>query len=329
MATEIRSVPMLDHEITGPQAWTGETVSARDYVVPIPPQCAAELQLALDVLRQHRVPTLLLDPADFELAACRDLMQTVREKLDRGTLFAVLDRLALADKTIEDATAQYWLLASLLARPVPQKFDGTMFYDVRDTGATMKPGSGIRPTVTNLDLTFHNDNSYNETPPHYVALLCLSKSKSGGVSRVMSVATIHNELLKRYPEALPRLYRPFWYDRHKEHLPQEPNAHVAPLFTYDGQLRARIALHEIFGGYELRGETMDDETAEAIAAVHEVFDTPGLSIELQFEPGQIQFVNNRATGHARTSFTDGDGPAEKRHLIRLWLRDAGRRSYRG
>jgi hypothetical protein len=43
-----------------------------------------------------------------------------------------------------------------------------MFFDVRDTGAKLKPGSGIRPTVTNVDLRFHNDNSYNDSPPDYV-----------------------------------------------------------------------------------------------------------------------------------------------------------------
>lgn len=326
----MRSIPMLEHEITGPAAWTGTSVTPSDYLVPVTPECAAELARVLDLLREHRLPTLLLDPSDFELHACRAMMRTVREKLDRGTMFAIVDRLTLTQTTTEEATQLFWLLASLVARPIPQKFDGTMFYDVRDTGVAMKPGSGIRPTVTNLDLTFHNDNSYNETPPEYVTLLCLSKSKSGGISRVMSVATMHNELRKRFLAALPRLYRPFWYDRHNEHAPDAVPVHSAPLFEYDGtSLRARIALHEIFGGYELRGEAMDDETAEAIGAVHEVFDTPGLSVELQFEPGQIQFVNNRATGHSRTAFIDGELPEEKRHLVRLWLRDGGRRSYRG
>jgi len=256
-------------------------------------------------------------------------VQRVRKQLDDGVMFAVLDRLAVGEMSHDEATQLYWLLANLVARPVAQKLDGSMFYGVLDTGATMKPGSGIRPTVTNVDLTFHNDNSYNQTPPHYVTLLCLSRAKKGGLSRVMSVQTVHNELLEKHPEVLPRLYRPFWYDRHREHDPDDVPYFAAPIFEYDGGLRARLALSEIYGGYQLRGEAMDAETQCALAAVQSVFDTPELRVELDFQPGQIQFVNNRATGHARTEFVDGERPDEKRHLIRLWLRDAGKRGYRG
>ena len=94
-------------------------------------------------------------------------------------MFAVLDRLPLAEVTRDEAIQLYWLMSSLLARPVAQKITGQMFFDVTDTGAKLKPGSGIRPTVTNVDLRFHNDNSYNQTPPDYVCLLCLHPAQAG------------------------------------------------------------------------------------------------------------------------------------------------------
>ena len=257
-------------------------------------------------------------------------MRNVRRRLDGPPMFAIVDRLPVAEMNKEEATQLYWLLANLVARPVAQKLDGSIFYPVLDTGAKLKPGSGIRPTLTNVDLTFHNDNSYNETPPTYVALCCLSKAKSGGLSRVISVDSVYNELLARHPETVARLYGPFWYDRHREHEDDEPKYFSAPIFEYDGkQLHARLALNEIYGGYALRDETIDDATKAALDAVQDVFNTPSLRVELDFEPGQIQFVNNRATGHARTEFTDGELPHEKRHLERLWLRDVGARSYRG
>jgi len=242
----------------------------------------------------------------------------------------VLDRLPIDALSRDEAIALYWLLSSLLARPVAQKLNGQMFYDVLDTGAKLKPGSGIRPTVTNVDLRFHNDNSYNETPPDYVCLLCLHPAMQGGVSQVMSVATIHDALQRRHPELMARLYRPFWYDRHAEHQPGEPSTFAAPIFERgaDGTIKARLALSEIRAGYELRGERLDDETAAALAAVQSVFDEPALHVELGFEAGQIQYVNNRATGHARTEFADFPEPERKRHLVRLWLRDSGRRGYR-
>jgi len=314
-----------------PQAWTRETIAPADWTVTLPEAARRELLAVRDELRRAPVPTFLLDPQDFALDACRAAMAGVRRATRIGPMFAVLDRLPIDALSRDEAIALYWLLSSLLARPVAQKLNGQMFYDVLDTGAKLKPGSGIRPTVTNVDLRFHNDNSYNETPPDYVCLLCLHPAMQGGVSQVMSVATIHDALQRRHPELMARLYRPFWYDRHAEHQPGEPSTFAAPIFERgaDGTIKARLALSEIRAGYELRGERLDDETAAALAAVQSVFDEPALHVELGFEAGQIQYVNNRATGHARTEFADFPEPERKRHLVRLWLRDSGRRGSRG
>jgi len=314
-----------------PRAWTRATIVPADWTVPLPDAAAHELLAVRDELRRAPVPTFLLDPRDFALDACRATMAEVRRVTWSGPMFAVLDRLPMDEVTREEAIALYWLLSSLLARPVAQKLNGQMFYDVMDTGAKLKPGSGIRPTVTNVDLRFHNDNSYNETPPEFVCLLCLHPAMQGGISQVMSVATVHDALERQHPELIARLHRPFWYDRHAEHQPGEPTTFAAPLFerTADGTLKARLALSEIHAGYELRGERLDNETAAALAAVQSVFEQPELHVELGFEAGQIQYVNNRATGHARTEFSDFPEPERKRHLVRLWLRDAGRRGYRG
>lgn len=40
---------------------------------------------------------------------------------------------------------------------------------------------------------------------------------------------------------------------------------------------------------------------------------------MMFEPGDIQFLNNHITMHARTEFEDGNTEESKRHLLRLWL----------
>jgi len=314
-----------------PQAWTRATIAPVDWMVPLPAAAVRELIAVRDELRRAPVPTFLLDPKEFGLDACRAVMAEVRRATQSGPMFAVLDRLPMDALSREEAIALYWLLSSLLARPVAQKLNGQMFYDVMDTGAKLRPGSGIRPTVTNVDLRFHNDNSYNESPPEFVCLLCLHPAMQGGISQVMSVATVHHALQQRHPELMSRLYRPFWYDRHAEHQPGEPTTFAAPIFERgaDGAIKARLALSEIHAGYELRGERLDNETAAALAAVQSVFDEPALHVELGFEAGQIQYVNNRATGHARTEFTDFPEPERKRHLVRLWLRNAGRRGYRG
>ena len=320
---------MLDHAITDRRAWKGADLSPADWTIPLPPAAIDELLAVTAELRRTPLETLLLTPDDFALDACRAVMARVKAQLTGGIMFAVLDRLPMDRITRPEATQLYWLLSSLVARPVAQKLNGQMFFDVRDTGAKLSPGSGIRPTVTNVDLLYHNDNSYNDTPPEYVCLLCLHNAKEGGVSRVVSVYSVHNALREQFPDLLPRLYRELPYDRHAEHAEGEPRAFHAPVFTWHDQLDTRLALSEILAGYTLTGETIDPETKSALDAIQSVFNRPELRVELVMEPGQIQFVNNRATGHARTEFQDHPEPDRKRHLVRLWLRDAGRRGYRG
>ena len=165
------------------QAWTRDTLLPADWTLHLPAAALAELRVVTEEIRRAPLPTFLLDPRDFALDACRVAMDEVRRVTNEGPMFAVLDRLPMAELGRDEAIQLYWLLSSLLARPVAQKLNGQMFYDVMDTGAKLKPGSGIRPTVTNVDLRFHNDNSYNETPPDYVCLLCLHRPSKAASAR--------------------------------------------------------------------------------------------------------------------------------------------------
>jgi alpha-ketoglutarate-dependent taurine dioxygenase len=214
----------------------------------------------------------------------------------------------------------------MVSRPVAQKLDGTMIYDVLDTGQQALPGSGIRPDKTNIEIRFHNDNAYNDTPPDYVGLLCLRQAQSGGHSRVLSFQTVHNRLGR---EHLARLYEPFWFDRQREYRPGESAIFAAPVFEKAGELKGRFSVHQITGGYALHGEPIDSRGEAALAAVLDIFDDDDLSVDFDLEPGQIQFVHNRAIGHSRTAFVDDPDPGRRRHLVRLWLRDHGRRAYPG
>jgi alpha-ketoglutarate-dependent taurine dioxygenase len=82
-------------------------------------------------------------------------------------------------------------------------------------------------------------------------------------------------------------------------------------------------------GYELVGESLDEFGLEAIDALEEIMNAPGMAKEFFFQPGQIQILNNKSLGHARTGFTDWPELERRRHLVRLWLRDSGRPLYNG
>ena len=60
-----------------------------------------------------------------------------------------------------------------------------------------------------------------------------------------------------------------------------------------------------------------------------ILDEEELYKEFFFEPGQIQLVNNQRIGHKRTAFEDWPEPDRRRHLVRIWLRQDGRRFYNG
>ena len=315
--------------IDGASAWVGRDVRPEDYRVELSVACHDEIRRAVDEIRAFPLPTIVLRPEDFAMPACCEQMAGVRRILDRGVRFAIVDRLPIGEMDASEATAIYWILSSMVSRPVAQKLDGTLIYDVLDIGHQALPGSGVRPDKTNSEIRFHNDNAYNDTPPDYVGLLCLRQAMSGGHSRVISFHAAHNALLARYPSRLPRLYRPFWFDRQREYRSGESPIFAAPAFETSAELKARFSVHQINGGYALRGEPIDAEGAAAIAAMLEIFDDDGLSIDFDLEPGQMQFVDNRALGHSRTSFVDYPESDRKRHLVRLWMRDHGRRAYPG
>ena len=323
------AVPMLEHQITDGRAWRRATLHENDWLVRIPPEALDELRGAVRRLCGQPVPADRLLPADFRMPACTAMMASVRRILLEGAGFAVVDRLPMDEMSVEDAISLYWLLSSMIARPVEQKIDGTLIYDVLDTGKKALPGSGVRPDKTNIEQNFHNDNAYSLVQPEHVGLLCVHPAKEGGVSAVINLHTVHNEMRVRYPDLLPRLYGRFWVDRQKEHGPEdEPLLHV-PMFEYNGRLKVRMGIYNIFAGYAMRGEALDEPAASAIEALREVFGDASLSHSFTMERGQMEFVNNLETCHRRTGFVDFEEPSRKRRMVRLWLRDAGGRGYDG
>lgn len=323
----------LSVDAGSPGAWTRDTIRPEDWRVALPAPCLSELDEALAATRGHAGPVQAIDTRGLSLDACRDFARRLRrDYLDAGPLFAVVDRLPAERYSREELTRAYWLLSGLVSRPVEQTWQGTMLFDVLDTGVggKMVPGSGIRATVTNLDLNFHNDNCFNTVMPDYVGLLCVRPARTGGVSKAISFHTLHEILRREDPELLERLYQPIWWDRHREFGPDELPYVANPVFeTAHGRLLARFSNYNIRGGYRIRGEAPDPVLERALQRLVALFATPELQCRFSMQSGQIQYVNNRAIGHARSEFEDGDTPDQRRHLVRLWLRDGGRSRYAG
>lgn len=187
-----------------------------------------------------------------------------------------------------------------------------------------------RPDVTRAEQSFHTDNSYNLCPPEYVGLLCLHPAMEGGVSRIVSLVSAHNEMRRRHPDLLPRLYQPFSFDRQREHAPGDAMVIDHPIFELDDtRLTGRLSRFQVKNGHALAGVPLDAAGEAALEALDDVMSRPETTVDFHFEAGQIQFVNNRQIAHKRSAFRDWPEPERKRHLVRLWLRDRGRPFYNG
>jgi hypothetical protein len=150
------------------------------------------------------------------------------------------------------------------------------------------------------------------------------------VSGLVSFYAAHNELLERAPDLLARLYEPVYFERYTEFAPGESSISFKPIFSYDGhRLVVNLSTGRVRAGYEAANVEMDERTRAALAALDEVLELPQLGKTFDFETGQIQIVNNRKLGHRRTAFEDWPEPERRRHLIRIWIRNHGRRFYAG
>lgn len=308
--------------------WRGDTLPADAGRIALPSDVEQELDGIVEKLDRDPLPLLLLRPEECALDASRAFMREVKHSLDEGPGFAIVDRLPVERWSQSGTRAVWWLLASLVARPVAQKWDGTSIYDVTDLGRP--PGNGVRPDVTNAEQNFHTDNSYNNVPPHYVGLLCLRTAMEGGVSGIVSFASAHEEMRRRHPDLLQRLYEPFYFDRQREHAPGDVMTTYHPMFEReDGRLIARLSHFQVKNGYRLAGVDLDAKGAAALEAFEAILNAPDMAARFQFQPGQMQLIDNRALGHKRTGFRDWPEAERKRLLVRLWLRDRGSRAYNG
>jgi alpha-ketoglutarate-dependent taurine dioxygenase len=317
---------MLEADIQDRGVWRRKELSPEHWLVPLPPRCVDELDAVARQVRREPLPTLLLEPGQFSLAGCAEVMNQVREKLRTGPGLAVLNRVPVERYTPDENQALAWVLGSLVGRLVAQKWDGTMVYDVRDTGKALE--YGVRRSVTNLDLSFHTDAPWLTRPPELVGLYCINPAREGGVSRFVSLRTVHNELRGRHAELVPRLYQPFPWDRQAEHALDDAKITRRPIFEYDGRtLLARFNERLISTGADLAGEPLDPEGREALDTMQKIVDAPELWVEFTIERGQVQYINNWQFAHSRTDFIDAAEPHLKRHMIRLWNREEGRRTF--
>ena len=253
-------------------------------------------------------------------SACQECLEPIQNALNAGRGFAIIEPVSIESATVREKKAIYWVIGQFLGTPFAQNIEGTLLYDVRDTGRDV--AKGARFSVTNADSSFHVDGAFADPMPDIVGLLCLRTAKSGGRSQLISAYAIHNELFGTYPDVLETLYGLFYFDRRGQFKQGDAPTCQFPIFHWEDQrLIMRYLHYYIKVGHNQVGQPLTPKQEKALKVLQMMLQRPDFRIEFSLKPGQMLFTNNRWILHNRTEFEDYLDPNLRRYYIRLWLKD--------
>jgi len=302
--------------VAGPQAWYGrDLANDHSWLETLTPAEIAEIDDALATVEASGIAMLDMTAADFPLPTLSARMQALAQELDRGRGFWVLRGLPLDRLSEREAAFAYWGLGLHMGLPVSQNARGHLLGHVTDEGLDFRTNSGVRGYQTRLRLPYHTDSS------DVVGLLCLQPAKSGGRSSVASTTTVYNEVLARRPDLAPLWFEPWYFDRRNEERPGEAPFFTTPLAAWDDDMLS-IRYVGSFMESAQRHEAvpaLSSERKDFLQLVDTIANEPGIALQIDFQPGDIQFVCNYSIFHSRTAYEDHPEPERRRHLLRLWL----------
>lgn len=300
---------VLKYPVTGPAAWTGQDIQHdTSWIRHFTPQEIKMLDDAVAGLQRKGLRFPNFTREDFSIGALADPLRELADVLENGRGFALWRGLPVDRYSEDELKAVYYGIGLHLGKPVCQNPRGDLLGEVAAVGDP--DDKRTRVYETNLYLPYHSD------PSDVVGLLCVRKAKRGGVSSLVSVARIYNEILEKYPEYLGLFYRMFYF----EHL-CEPQPSLSPIFSYhNGKLSCRYLRQYLELGCEIKGVPLSQVEVEALDCFDTIMHSPDIRLDMLMEPGDLQFANNYAVLHSRTEFEDHEEEAHRRRMLRLWLK---------
>ena len=233
--------------------------------------------------------------------------------LSNGPGFLRVRKFPVDELSVVELERAFVELGRLIGTPVGQDRNGSLITHIRDE--RLPPGPGVRRYQTNLSQGFHSDAS------DIVGLLCIQAAKSGGMSRIVSAHTIYNEFARHAPLLLELLYEPMPWSRHTEQREGEtPYFELAPISDVNGV--PRISVIPWFIRQSQEHPAAPRLTEPQLAAL-DLFDSltslPDFQVTMQFERGDLQWLNNTCILHARDAYVDHKQLEQRRHMARVWL----------
>lgn len=295
-------------------AWYGANL-AHDpsWIRPFGTAELRELDEALRRVATQGLPLEMIRQEDFPLPGLGPSLAEQLTQIRAGRGFVVLRGLPVERYTDQEIEILYWGLGAHFGIPVKQNTAGDLLGHVRDFGKRWGE-LGVRGYETNGHLIFHTDFS------DIVGLLCLRRARRGGLSRIASAITVHNEIARRHPEYLVPLYRGFRYIKREAVDSATPVTGYVPVFgVAEGLLSCRIVRERIDSAAKRLGTPLDALETAALDCFAEIAGDPAIHLDMDLQPGDIQFLNNYTILHSRTAYEDWPEPERQRHLLRLWL----------
>jgi len=314
--------------ILGPCAWYGQDMARSSrWVRTLRPVAIREIDAALRAAQARGLPWHETTRERFPLPGLKDDLAEIAAELEDGCGLVKLRGLPVERYEAPELRQVWFGIGSHLGLPVYQNCRGELMREIRDEGAGVGERYGqlktegqagvflssYARTVSSGALRFHTDRC------DVVGLLCVRQAQAGGLSRLCSSATVHNEILARRPDLLEILFQDFYRSRLGEEAGGAAQVYRLPVFGLrDGKLTSHYSLTYIEAAQRLAGvPPLTAAQREAIGLLTALAEA--LSFEMALEPGDMQFLNNHVVYHARTAFTDDPVAGRTRLLYRLWL----------
>ncbi len=294
-------------------AWLGEDLATRlDWVHELTPAEIGELDAALGAVRDRGLDLADIHRADFSLPRLGPTVASWASELDGGRGFVLVRGLPVDRYTEEEAGIVYWGIGQHLGVPVSQNTDRDLLGHVRDTGAD-PDDPAVRLYRTRAAQPYHTDGS------DVVGLLCLETARRGGASSIVSSVTVFNEVACRRPDLVELLFQPFYFDLYEQQAPGEKPYVAMPIANYFGGRLYTMYIRFYIDQAQRHPDVprLSAHQIELLDLIDEIAASPRFHLDMDFRPGDMQWLSNAVILHGRTEYEDD--PAAPRHLLRLWL----------
>jgi hypothetical protein len=293
-----------------------------EWTYHLSPSEIAEIETALARVRRRGLDITEIRREDFPLPRLGPVLDRLCSEVLDGRGFVLVRGMPVEGRPIAESATAYWGIGCYFGNARSQNAKGHLLGHVYDLGQGLSATNpNLRSYATAERQNFHIDRC------DVVALFCLRRAKSGGLSTIVSSMAVHNAMAARRPDLLERLYQPFPVDRRGEVPEGKGPFYEAPVFNgYAGYVSVLYSRLHIGSSQRFpEAPRLTPKDLEALDRLGELAADPELRLDMNFMPGDIQFLHNHTILHARSAYEDWSEPSRKRHLLRLWLSPPGAR----